>query len=81
MSIEPGVARILVNRLRDEFEARQAEGPVALLAPPLARAALRRLFERSIPRLQVVSSAELIPTAKLERLAAIDLKDRRAAIR
>ncbi len=76
LSIDPVAARTLVARLREESEARQAEGPVVLLAPPLARAALRRLLERSIPRLPVVSSAELLPTARLERVASIDLRDR-----
>ena len=76
LSLDPAAARLLVSRIRDEVETRQAEGPVVLLAPPLARAALRRLLERSVPRLAVVSSAELLPTIRLDRVATVDLKDR-----
>ncbi|MEQ1506046.1 MAG: flagellar biosynthesis protein FlhA, partial [Myxococcota bacterium] len=73
LSMDPDSARRLITRVRDEAEARAAEGPVVLLAPPLARAALRRLLERSVPRLPVVSSAELLPTVRLERVALVDL--------
>ncbi|MEQ1567719.1 MAG: flagellar biosynthesis protein FlhA [Myxococcota bacterium] len=74
LSLDPDTARRLVTRVRDEAESHQAGGPVILLAPPLARSALRRLLERTVPRLPVLSSAELLPTVKLERVASVDLK-------
>lgn len=74
LSLDPETARKLIRRIRDEVETRLAEGPVVLLAPPLARAALRRLLERVVPRLPVVSSAELLPTVELDRVALVDLR-------
>jgi flagellar biosynthesis protein FlhA len=74
LSMDPDTARRLITRVRDEVEQHQGAGTVVLLAPPLARPALRKLLERAVPRLPVVSSAELLPTVKLERVASIELK-------
>jgi flagellar biosynthesis component FlhA len=46
---------------------------VVLLAPPLARGPLSRLIEKVVPRLPVLSPAELIPTVKLDRVVVVDV--------
>ncbi|MEZ4235187.1 MAG: flagellar biosynthesis protein FlhA [Myxococcota bacterium] len=74
LALDPETARRLITRIRDESVKQQAQGPVVLLAPPLARAALRRLLERAVPQLSVVSSAELLPTVQLDQVAHIDLR-------
>jgi type III secretion protein V len=76
LALDPETARKLITRIRDEANAQQAQGSVVLLAPPLARAALRRLLERAAPQLPVVSAAELLPTVQLDRVALIDLRQR-----
>jgi flagellar biosynthesis protein FlhA len=76
LALDPETARKLIVRIRDEATAQQAHGPVVLLAPPLARSALRRLLERAAPQLPVVSAAELLPTVQLDRVALIDLRAR-----
>jgi flagellar biosynthesis protein FlhA len=81
LTLDPDTARRLITRAREASEARLAEGPVVLLAPPLARAALRRLLERAIPRLAVLSSAELASNVQLERVAVVDLKGAEAPAR
>ena len=78
LMLDPDTARRLITKVREASEARLAEGPVVLLAPPLARAALRRLLERAVPRLAVLSSAELMPSTQLDRVAIVDLKAEQA---
>jgi flagellar biosynthesis protein FlhA len=74
LALEPELARRLVVRIREQWEHHQSVGTFVLLAPPLARAPLRRLLERTLPRLPVVSSAELLPAVRIERLGSVDLR-------
>jgi flagellar biosynthesis protein FlhA len=75
LSMEPESARRLVQRVREETEkASTSEGTLVLLAPPLARSALRRFLERALPRLPVVSSAEILPTVRAEKVATVDIR-------
>ncbi|MCA9491638.1 MAG: FHIPEP family type III secretion protein, partial [Myxococcales bacterium] len=74
LALDPDSARRLVTNTREVVDMHQADGTFVLLCPPLARAALRKLLERAVPRLPVLSSAELLPGVNLERLATIDLR-------
>jgi flagellar biosynthesis protein FlhA len=74
LALEPELARRLVIRIREQWEHHQSLGTFVLLAPPLARAPLRRLIERTLPRLPVVSSAELLPTVHIEKIGSVDLR-------
>jgi flagellar biosynthesis protein FlhA len=74
LALEPELARRLVVRIREQWELHQSGGTFVLLAPPLARAPLRRLIERTLPRLAVVSSAELLPTVHIERIGTVDIR-------
>ena len=47
--------------------------PAVLLAPPLARGELRRMLERVLPQVVVLSSAELLPTVTLDRVGVVEL--------
>jgi hypothetical protein len=45
-----------------------------VLCPPLARGPIRRLAEKVIPRVPMVSAAELLPTVRLERVALVGIE-------
>ena len=48
-------------------------GQAVVLVPPLARGALRRMIERVLPRVAVLSSAELLPTVRLVNEGTISI--------
>ncbi len=73
--IEPSLAQGLVERINAEVE-RQAEGKVmpVILSAPAIRAAVRRLTERLLPQVAVLSPAELTDRTRLKRLATVTLE-------
>ena len=71
--LNPDVARVLINKVKDAAEANSNMGTVVLLAPPLARGPLAKLIEKVVPRLPVLSPAELIPTVKLDRVVVVEV--------
>jgi len=71
--LSPDIARVLISKVKDAAEANANMGTVVLLAPPLARGPLSRLIEKVVPRLPVLSPAELIPTVKLDRVVVVDV--------
>jgi len=71
--LNPDVARILITKVKDAAESNANMGTIVLLAPPLARGPLSRLVEKVVPRLPVISPAELVPTVKLDRLVVVDV--------
>ncbi len=77
LNLDPEDARKLLTRLRDAAEQWKGSGEVVVLCPPLARGPLRRLTEEVIPRVPIISPAELLPTVQLERVAVVSLRGRR----
>jgi flagellar biosynthesis protein FlhA len=75
LALDPEQARLLLTGLRDAAESWSGSSEVVVLCPPLARGALRRLAEKVIPRVPIVSAAELLPTIRLERIAVVSLTD------
>jgi flagellar biosynthesis component FlhA len=73
LNLDPSISRQLITRVREASESYAGAGVVVLLAPPLARGPLRRLLEKVMPRLPVISPAELLPTVKLDRVAVVDV--------
>lgn len=71
LSLPPDVARQLLEQVRDLSESYSGESPAVLLAPPLARGPVRRLLERVLPRVPVVSPSELLPTVGLDRVGTV----------
>ena len=69
----PEAARRLLTGLRDAAEAWNGPGDVVVLCPPLARGPLRNLSSKVIPRVAIVSAAELLPTVRLQRVASVSL--------
>ncbi len=70
--LDPNQARALLIQLREQTEAHAGPGQAVVLCPPLARGALRRLVERVLPRIAVISSAELLPAVQLEAVGTVD---------
>ena len=75
LALDPEQARRLLTGLRDAAEAWHGAGEVVVLCPPLARGPLRNLSEKVIPRVAIVSAAELLPTIRLNRVATVSLAD------
>lgn len=71
--VDPGVAQRLFTQVQQLTESHAGASPAVVLAPPLARGALRRMLERVLPRVVVVSSAELLPTVTLERVGTVEV--------
>jgi flagellar biosynthesis component FlhA len=61
--------------IRDAGDKWKGSVEVVLLSPPLARGPLRRLTEKVVPRIPVVSPAELLPEVRLERVAVVSLRN------
>ena len=74
LALDPENARRLLTGLRDAAEAWNGEGDVVVLCPPLARGPLRMLSGKVIPRVAIVSAAELLPTIRLQRVATVSLE-------
>lgn len=64
----------LMLGLKDAAEGYRGPGQVVVLASPLARGPLRRMTEKLIPRVPVLSAGELLPTVRLKRVAAVSLR-------
>ena len=75
LTLDPQAARKLLTGLRDAAESWRGSEDVVVLCPPLARGPLRRLTEKVVPRVPVLSPAELMPTVRLERVAAVSLRN------
>lgn len=75
LALDPESARRLLTGLRDAAEAWNGEGDVVVLCPPLARGPLRMLSGKVIPRVAIVSAAELLPTIRLQRVATVSLEN------
>ncbi|MEN0061769.1 MAG: flagellar biosynthesis protein FlhA [Myxococcota bacterium] len=74
LQLPPNQARDLILGIRDQVERYAGPGQAVVMCPPLARGALRRLVERALPRVAVLSSAELLPEVRLEPVGRVELK-------
>ena len=74
LQLDPHTAAKLIRNIGETVESYGGPAPAVVLCPPLARGALRRLLERVLPRVAVLSSAELLPTARLFPVGVITLK-------
>jgi flagellar biosynthesis protein FlhA len=73
LQLEPNVAKALITSIARLVESYGGPVPAVVLCPPLARGALRRLLERVLPRVTVLSSAELLPSARLQSVGIVSL--------
>jgi len=75
MALEPKVAERIVTRLKEAVEAvvPQIETPPVLLASPVIRSYVRRLTERFLPELVILSHNEILPSVPIKTLRVVAL--------
>jgi flagellar biosynthesis protein FlhA len=72
LSLEPGYFEKLVKSVQKTLENTVfSHGTPVLLCHPILRAQLRKLLERFIPSLQILSANEIAPFARVKSLAAV----------
>lgn len=71
--MDPESSRRILRAVRESTEGWSGPGDLVLLAPPLARGPLRRLLERSLPRVPVLSVGEIVTGTPLQREGEISL--------
>lgn len=72
--LDPDTTRRLISAVRTQAESWAGSGDLVLLVPPLARAPMRRLLEKVLPRVPVLSPGEIVPGTPLSRSAEIRLR-------
>jgi flagellar biosynthesis protein FlhA len=75
LSLDPNDARRMLTSLRTAAERWRGGSDLVILSPPLARGPLRKLTEKVVPRVPVLSPAELLPTVRLERVMAVSVRN------
>ena len=75
LALEPTVAEKILARIREAAEAvtPMLETSPVLLASPLIRMYLRKLTERFLPDLVVLSHSEIVPTVQIRTLRVVTL--------
>ena len=71
--LDPETTRKLIVGVRAQIEGYSGVGEPVLLVPPLARGPLRRLLEKAIPRIAVLSPGEILPGTAIERVGEVVL--------
>jgi len=71
--LDPQTAQHIFEQVQHQTQAWAGASPAVLLAPPLARGELRRMLERVLPQVVVLSSAELLPSVTLDRVGVVEL--------
>ncbi|MBM4364639.1 MAG: flagellar biosynthesis protein FlhA [Deltaproteobacteria bacterium] len=77
--LDPDTTRKLFAALRHQVESYSGPGEVVLLVPPLARGPMRRLIEKALPRVPVMSPSEIVPGTGLERAGELSLRPLKSA--
>ncbi len=72
--LEPQVAELIVERVREVVDKLSiSDHHPVLLSPPTLRSHLKRLLERFIPNLAVLSPSEIAPNVKIVSLGTVSL--------
>ncbi len=71
--LDPDTTRRLIQGIRAATESFAGPGEAVLLVPPLARGPMRRLLERALPRVPVLSPGEIVPGTGIDRVAEITI--------
>lgn len=74
LSLEPNLARRIIESIQEETEKISAQGyqPI-LICSPIVRRHLRQLIERFLPQVQVLSHNEITSQTKIESLGTVKL--------
>ncbi len=69
--LEPDKVKMLLEQIKLKSESFAGPGQLVVLCPPLARGPFRRLAERVVPRVPILSPNELMAGARLEKVGVI----------
>lgn len=73
LALDPQKAQRIVQRLSDQLQKVGQGAPVVLLCPSNIRLYVRKLTERYLPRLAVLSHAEIAPDMKVRSVGTVSL--------
>jgi flagellar biosynthesis protein FlhA len=76
LMLEPEATRKLIQGMRQWTEQWTGNSELVLIVPPLARGPVRRLLEKALPRVPVISPGEIVPGTPLSRVGDIALSER-----
>jgi flagellar biosynthesis protein FlhA len=71
--LDPEQTRKLIQGMRQYTESWNGAGEIVLLVPPLARGPVRRLFEKALPRIPILSPGEIVPGTPLTRVGELSV--------
>jgi flagellar biosynthesis protein FlhA len=73
LALDPDTSRRFIQAVRNAMDSFAGPGEAVLLVPPLARGPVRRMLERALPRVPVLSPGEIVAGTGIERVAEISL--------
>ncbi len=75
LALEPSIAEKIIGRLREAVEAATPtlDAQPVLLVSPTVRMYIRRLLERFLPELAILSHSEVAPSAQIKTLKVVGL--------
>ncbi|HDH96649.1 MAG TPA: EscV/YscV/HrcV family type III secretion system export apparatus protein, partial [Proteobacteria bacterium] len=75
LDLRPEIAQKLIDQLEDVKKEFDSQGcKPAVLVPPVVRGHIRRLVERFVPDVAIISSAELQPRTKIKTVKVLELE-------
>jgi flagellar biosynthesis protein FlhA len=76
LALEPGLARVLVERLREWIGVFQGhQRPPVLLCSATLRGPLRRFLERYLPALAIISPQEIASSVRIKSIGTVTLNE------
>lgn len=76
--MDPESTRRFIQSVRTQVDAWNQNTPPVLLVPPLARGSIRRLLDRAIPRMSVLSPGEVVPGTAIDRVGEVSFVEKPA---
>jgi flagellar biosynthesis protein FlhA len=76
--LDPESTRKLIQAVRAQVDNWNQNTPPVLLVPPLARGSIRRLLDRAIPRMYVLSPGEVVPGTPIDRVGEVSFHPQEA---
>ena len=74
--MDPESTRRFIQSVRAQVDAWNQNTPPVLLVPPLARGSIRRLLDRAIPRMSVLSPGEVVPSTPIDRVGEVSFVEK-----
>lgn len=77
--MDPETTRKFITAVRNHVDGWNHNSHPLLLVPPLARGPIRKLLDRAIPRMYVLSPGEVVPGTSIDRVAEISFLEKKIA--